>query len=110
MKQNNDEKILRLIQAEKRKLIDHGLYNPDQEHDACGVGAVVSIVKEVTESELLTLLEESVTLIVQSLNVPSDRAANVKEYCFDHAREECHNFSAGGKRYCTCSCCCVQCQ
>ena len=43
------------------------------------VGAVVSIVKEVTESELLTLLEESVTLIVQSLNVPSDRAANVIE-------------------------------
>ena len=41
------------------------------------VGAVVSIVKELTESELLELLVLSVTVIVQLVYVPSARALNV---------------------------------
>ena len=41
------------------------------------VGIVVSIVKELTESELLELLVLSVTVIVQLVYVPSARALNV---------------------------------
>ena len=41
------------------------------------VGAVVSIVKELTESELLVLPKLSVTVIVQLVYVPSARALNV---------------------------------
>ena len=38
-----EKKILETINAEKRRLASEGLYNPDFEHDACGVGAVVAI-------------------------------------------------------------------
>ena len=41
------------------------------------VGIVVSIVKELTESELLELPKLSVTVIVQLVYVPSARALNV---------------------------------
>ena len=41
------------------------------------VGAVVSIVKELTESVLLALLELSETLMVQSLKLPTLRLLNV---------------------------------
>ena len=34
--------------AEAERLAVEGLYDPSQEHDACGVGLVVSIVKAQT--------------------------------------------------------------
>ncbi len=43
MKKNIQSDEISKILLEKKRLTKFGLYNPDHEHDACGVGAVVAI-------------------------------------------------------------------